>query len=249
MSRSPSKKSTSASSSSRSPEKKKKTTPTKSKPKSKPKSKKAPTHPTYGDMITDAILEEKKWAKGTSRQAIVKYIQQNYDIPEKKVRRYVGTALRRMVEDGELIQVNRMSYKLASKSKSKGSKSTKSSKKKVTRKTRKVVRRKGEPKKPLTAYLLFANKVRPEIKKKNPDAGFGDLSKLVAKKWAKAPSSVKKEYEAEYEKEKKKYEKVLKAFNAKNKESSEEDSSSTQSEEDSSSSSEESKPVKYTKKK
>jgi len=96
---------------------------------------------------------------------------------------------------------------------------------------------KNAPKRPETAYLLFSREVREEIKKKNPDATFGELAKKIAKKWRNTPDSEKKEYQATYEENKKKYEKALKAYNKKK----EQESSSSSSSEEESSSSEESK--------
>jgi len=56
------------------------------------------THPTYKEMITEAIWEDKKWTKGTSRQAIVKYIVSNYNLDENVVRSRLRLTIKKMLE-------------------------------------------------------------------------------------------------------------------------------------------------------
>ncbi|CAN6644471.1 hypothetical protein TRVA0_020S01860 [Trichomonascus vanleenenianus] len=63
----------------------------------------APSHPTYKDMITDAILQLKE-RKGSSRQALKKYIQQNYKITAPNFESLFNTALRRGVTNGDFVQ-------------------------------------------------------------------------------------------------------------------------------------------------
>jgi len=52
-------------------------------------------------MITEAILEDKQWTKGSSRQTIGKYIVSNYGIDEAMVRQRLGNTIRRLTEDDE----------------------------------------------------------------------------------------------------------------------------------------------------
>ena len=40
-----------------------------------------------------------------------------------------------------------------------------------------------QPKKPLSAYMLFSNHVRPDVKKANPTVSFGEIAKLIGAKW------------------------------------------------------------------
>jgi histone H1/5 len=73
--------------------------PKKTPPKKKTRSKtKKPSHPPYKDMITEAIFEDKKWTKGSSRQAIVKYIVANYGLDEAIVRQKLRISLRRLAD-------------------------------------------------------------------------------------------------------------------------------------------------------
>ena len=81
--------------------------------------KKVADHPKYGEMIAAAIgaLKERK---GSSRQAILKYIQSNYKVSES-ANTHVKMALKRAVASGELKQVKGAgasgSFKLADKPK------------------------------------------------------------------------------------------------------------------------------------
>jgi len=65
-------------------------------------------------MISEAIIEDAKWVKGSSRQAITKYIVANYKVPEDTIRTHLGTAIKRLTDDDCLVKV-KGSFKLAPK--------------------------------------------------------------------------------------------------------------------------------------
>jgi len=69
------------------------------------KAKKAASHPTYRDMIVKAIQALKEH-KGSSRQAILKYIMANYSVGHDlvQVNAHLKLALKRMAKDGALKQ-------------------------------------------------------------------------------------------------------------------------------------------------
>ncbi|XP_064554339.1 protein polybromo-1 [Drosophila montana] len=50
-------------------------------------------------------------------------------------------------------------------------------------------------KKSLTGYILYSSDVRKGISQSNPDATFGDISRLVGNEWKSLPSSVKQSWE------------------------------------------------------
>lgn len=71
-------------------------------------------------------------------------------------------------------------------------------KRKAAEKAEKSVRkgkkdRKG-PKRPLSAYMFFSQDWRERIKAENPDAGFGEVGKLLGAKWKELDESEKKPY-------------------------------------------------------
>ena len=68
----------------------------------------------------------------------------------------------------------------------------------------------GKPKRPRTAYLLFAEDCRSKLKKTQPDLGFTDVSKVVSSEWKELPENKKQQYVRNAEKEQEKH-RVLKA--------------------------------------
>ena len=78
-------------------------TPTKKGPAKKPTTKKPADHPIYFDMVQAAIIALKD-RKGSSRQAIVKYVQSNYNVGEKSDV-HVKNCLRKGVQAKVLQQV------------------------------------------------------------------------------------------------------------------------------------------------
>ncbi len=68
----------------------------------------------------------------------------------------------------------------------------------------------GKPKRPRTAYLLFAEDCRSKLKKTQPDLGFTEVSKVVSSEWKELPENKKQQYVRNAEKEQERH-KVLKA--------------------------------------
>ncbi|EKX44022.1 hypothetical protein GUITHDRAFT_153133 [Guillardia theta CCMP2712] len=62
-----------------------------------------------------------------------------------------------------------------------------------------------KPKKPLSAYMLFSNHVRPDVKKANPTVSFGEVAKLIGAQWRGLPESEKKKWKDLEDKEKAKF--------------------------------------------
>eukprot|EP00960_Hanusia_phi_P028478 747424-Hanusia_phi.AAC.4 len=52
----------------------------------------------------------------------------------------------------------------------------------------------SKPKKPLSAYMLFSNHMRPDVKKANPSASFGEIAKLIGAKWRDLSENEKKKW-------------------------------------------------------
>lgn len=50
------------------------------------------------------------------------------------------------------------------------------------------------PKRALSAYMFFSQDWRERIKAENPDAGFGEIGKLLGAKWKELDDSEKKPY-------------------------------------------------------
>ena len=148
--------------------------------------KKPASHPKYIDMIVAAIVSLKE-RKGSSRQAIIKYIRANYKVLDN-CERHIKLALRRGVTGGVLIQPKGTgasgSFKVAEKAKAAAKKTTtkkptpKKAKKsktptkkpatkktpKKSKKTKTPTKKKAATKKPVSATKKPAPK-KPATKK------------------------------------------------------------------------------------
>ncbi|WFD02046.1 Non-histone chromosomal protein 6 [Malassezia obtusa] len=69
-------------------------------------------------------------------------------------------------------------------------------KQKVTTGARKTKSKKdpAAPKRPLSAYMFFSQDWRERVKAENPDAGFGDVGRLLGTKWKEMSEDEKKPY-------------------------------------------------------
>ncbi|KAI8371618.1 Non-histone chromosomal protein 6 [Radiomyces spectabilis] len=62
------------------------------------------------------------------------------------------------------------------------------------------------PKRGLSAYMFFSQEMRQQVKDENPEAGFGQIGKLLGAKWKKMSEEEKKPYNEKAEADKKRYE-------------------------------------------
>jgi structure-specific recognition protein 1 len=62
-----------------------------------------------------------------------------------------------------------------------------------------------KPKKPLSAFMLFSNENRAQIKDENPDATFADTGKLLGAKWRAASDEEKAKYQKLADEDKMRY--------------------------------------------
>ncbi|XP_076253656.1 TOX high mobility group box family member 4-B isoform X3 [Rhynchophorus ferrugineus] len=72
----------------------------------------------------------------------------------------------------------------------------------------------NEPQKPVSAYALFFRDTQAAIKGQNPNASFGEVSKIVASMWDALDSEHKNVYKKKTEAAKKEYLKALAAYRA-----------------------------------
>jgi hypothetical protein len=76
-------------------------------------------------------------------------------------------------------------------------------------------KRPGEPKKPLSAYMIWSVKKMPEYKAKNPEMDFSELSKLLGAEWKKLDAAEKSEVEDLAMKEKERYKQEMETYEEK----------------------------------
>ncbi|ORY35458.1 high mobility group box domain-containing protein [Naematelia encephala] len=71
--------------------------------------------------------------------------------------------------------------------------------KKVKAKRDKKIKDPNAPKRPPSAYILFQNEVREEIRKKNPEMPYKEVLGIISQMWKDLPETAKKVYDAAYE--------------------------------------------------
>ena len=150
----------------------------------KPVAKKPMEHPKYGDMVTTAVKALKE-RKGSSRQAISKYIKENFKVKDNAPT-HIKAALKRLVGNGTLKQVKGTgasgSFKVAEKPK--GTKKVK--KTKVKRTTAKKAPKKAAKK------VKAAKKTKKKVVKKPAAVAKKPVAKKpAAKKATKKPVAKK----------------------------------------------------------
>merc|ERR1711964_265391 len=68
---------------------------------------------------------------------------------------------------------------------------------------------KTAPKRPLTAFFVFANTIRDSVRQNNPEASIGEIGKILGQEWNSLDESAKQSYQAKANKNKEKYAKTL----------------------------------------
>jgi len=91
---------------------------------------------------------------------------------------------------------------------------------KASKKSEKTPRAKAKknpnaPKRPLSAYMFFSQDWRERIKAENPDAGFGEIGKLLGAKWKEMDDEDKKPYNEQAAADKVRADKEKEAMNGK----------------------------------
>lgn len=70
----------------------------------------------------------------------------------------------------------------------------------------------NKPKQPLSGYMRFVADIRGQLKEDNPGASITDIARLAGEKWRETDDSEKSKYKAAYEKDKKKYDVLMKSY-------------------------------------
>eukprot|EP01025_Chloroclados_australasicus_P058477 TRINITY_DN7346_c0_g3_i1.p1 TRINITY_DN7346_c0_g3~~TRINITY_DN7346_c0_g3_i1.p1 ORF type:complete len:212 (-),score=70.78 TRINITY_DN7346_c0_g3_i1:221-856(-) len=73
---------------------------------------------------------------------------------------------------------------------------------------------KNAPKRGLSAYMMYSNEKRNEVKEKFPDLGFTEIPKKIAEMWKGLSAEEKQPYEDMAAKDKKRYEREMEAYTA-----------------------------------
>lgn len=164
---------------------------TKAKAPKKKVAKPVASHPTYNAMIVAAItaLNDRK---GSSRQAIAKYVVANYKVDAKAASSRLRVTFRRALEKGELVQV-KGSFKLKGdekKPKVAKNPAAKPSPKKKAAAAPKKAAKKSAPKKAVAQKPKAVAVAKKSVPAKKP-AKKTPVKKPIVKKTAKKPAAKK----------------------------------------------------------
>jgi len=167
-------------------------------------------------MITEAIWEEKKWQKGSSRTDIRKFIEKNYDVDESKLKAQLSSNFAKMLQEGDkgyacLLkrkEDDTENYKLTPEWRKEWTKKYG----KKQKRTRKAKKDPNHPKHPKNGYLYFSQEVRKKRQDQNPDKGFKEITTLVAEEWRNLSASKKKKYLDLAKKDRARYQQEMKDY-------------------------------------
>jgi hypothetical protein len=163
-------------------------------------------------MITEAIWEEKKWAKGTSRHAIRKFILDTYDVDESEIKAEISKALSDMLEPQKngkacLVRVD-ANYKLTPEWRKEWK-----SKNGIKPEKRKKKKDKDAPKGVRNGYMFYVQEHRAKRGKEHPNKEAAELTKMIAAEWRELSQSKKKKYLDMAADDKKRYDQAMKEYN------------------------------------
>lgn len=83
------------------------------------------------------------------------------------------------------------------------------------KKKKKAKKDPNAPKRGMSAYLYFANDMRPKLKATNPDLSFSELNKKIGEKYKELSSDEREKFEKMAQKDKERYTKEMDAYSNK----------------------------------
>jgi len=155
--------------------------------------------------------------KGSSPSDIRHFIEQKYDVDETRIKANLNKTLAKMCEKEDTdegwscIKKVDGNYKLTPEWRKSW---TKKFNKKTTRRKKKK-KPADYPKHPRNAYLYYSTEVRKKRGEDYPDKNFVELTTLVADEWRSLKPSKKKKYEEMAKKDRTRYKRELREYEAK----------------------------------
>jgi len=167
-------------------------------------------------MITEAIWEEKKWSKGSSRSDIRRYIMKTYDVEEATIKANLSSAIGKMLEESPagypcLIKAGEANYKIHPDWRKEWKR--RNGIRPVPRKKHK--KDKNAPKGPKNGYLFYIQEVRAKRTEQYPDKESKEITKLVADEWNGLGDKKKLKYQEMADEDKERYKREMKAYKKK----------------------------------
>jgi len=149
------------------------------------------------DSGSDEEDEENVKEKSKEKQKTEKKIKSSPKVSKQKPR---------AAEDEEEDEEEREGERERDKKRKKGSREKE---RETDDKKKSAKKDKNAPKKPRTAYTYFLDDNRANIKTNNPEAAFGDISKLAGEMWKSLSGEEKMKYESQAKEDKDRYEKEM----------------------------------------
>jgi len=169
--------------------------------------------PSFKYMITEAIWEDRKWTKGSSRADIRKFIMNNYDVDEDKLKTNLSSTLSKMLQEGNdgyaCLNKKEANYRLNTEWRKEW---TKKYGKKSTVRRKKVKRDKDQPKHPKNGYMFYIQDVRKRRREEYPELSMTDLTKKIAEEWRDLASKRKSKYQDMAAEDRERYHKEMKGY-------------------------------------
>lgn len=72
----------------------------------------------------------------------------------------------------------------------------------------------NKPKRNMSAYFIFSNAHRPEVRKTSPGASFGEVAKIISRDWKALTEEDKQEWNEKAAKDKIRYQEQMKVYNS-----------------------------------
>jgi hypothetical protein len=166
-------------------------------------------------MITEAIWEERKWNKGSSRSYIKKFILDHYEVDPKQLKDQLTSALADMLEPDTgnpcLVEIEN-NYKLTSDWRAHWRKRYG-----IKTNTKKKKKDKNAPKGPRNAYNFFIKTNHTRRMKEHPEKESMQITKLLAEEWKKLSSQKRQPYEEMAGKDRRRYDREMNEYKKKKK--------------------------------
>lgn len=81
------------------------------------------------------------------------------------------------------------------------------------KKKRKKVKDPNKPKRNQSAFFLYSNAHRAEVRERNPEAAFGDIAKIISAEFKRLPDKERKKWDKKAAKDKERYQEEMRAYN------------------------------------
>ena len=69
------------------------------------------------------------------------------------------------------------------------------------------------PKRNMSAFFIYSNAVRPTVREENPEAGFGEIAKIISRQYKALPEKELAIYQKKAVEDKERYQREMRIYN------------------------------------